>query len=374
MRYARKESAVGQSFDVIIVGGGPAGAAAALRLAMYGPELARRTLLLDAATFPREKLCGGGLVPESDRFLEHLGASPLQLGVPSVPVEEIRFEYPGGSSRLRSRRFFHVVHRRALDAALLGAVRSRGVEVCEGVRAERFERDADRIHVGTESGACFDARIVIGADGARSRVRRALVGSVRSDRFVALETLSPGHDGASGAASRTAVFDFHPAAAGLRGYAWDFPSLRDGEPWMNRGLAAAARSSGVPLLKLFEDTLAQRGIECAPGSIEGAGAPYYAPERPQGAECVLLAGDAVGIDPWFGEGISVALGTGILAAHAAARALAVGHFDFGDHATRIAESAVGWSLERKRRMAHVFYRAAAVPGGLAPFLGGEVAA
>jgi geranylgeranyl reductase family protein len=363
-----------QSFDVIIVGGGPAGAAAALQLAKYGTEIARRTLLLDAARFPREKLCGGGLVPESDRFLEHLGVSSAQLGVPSVPIEELRFEYPGGRSVVRSRRFFHVVHRRELDAALLGAVRSRGVEVCEGETAVRFQRSADGIRVGTAGGVCLEARIVIGADGARSPVRRALVGSVRSERFVALETLTPGHDGGPGASSRTAVFDFRPAATGLRGYAWDFPSLRGGEPWMNRGLAAGTRSSGIPLEKLFEETLAQRGIEPARGSIEGSGAPFYDPKRPQGAERVLLAGDAVGIDPWFGEGISVALGTGMLAAHAAAAALASGKFDFSDHARRVEESAVGWSLERKRKLADVFYRAAAVPGGLMPFLGGEAAA
>jgi geranylgeranyl reductase family protein len=365
---------VRERFDVIVVGGGPAGAAAALQLASYGSEIAQRTLLLDTASFPREKLCGGGLVPEADRFLEHLGVATAQLGVPSVPIEEIRFEYPGGASIVRSRRFFHVVHRRELDAALLRAVRSRGVAVREGDAAVSFERGSDRIRVDTASGAGLDARIVIGADGARSRVRRALVGAVRTDRFAALETLTPGHDGAREAGSRTAVFDFRPAELGLRGYAWDFPSLRGGEPWMNRGLVGATRSSATALRDLFQQSLAQRGIEPAPGSIEGAGAPFYDPERPQGALRVLLAGDAVGLDPWFGEGISVALGTGILAAHAAAAALASGDFDFADHSRRIEASAVGWSLERKRRVADVFYRAAAVPGGLSPLLGGEAAA
>jgi flavin-dependent dehydrogenase len=296
------------------------------------------------------------------------------MGVPSIPIEEIRFEYLGGHSVVDSRRFFHVVHRRVFDDALLRAAGSRGIEVRDGEAAVHFERECDRIQVGTKGGACLDARVVIGADGARSPVRRALVGSVRTERAVALETLTPGHDGPPDGSSRRAVFDFRPAATGLWGYAWHFPSLRDGAPWMNRGLAAGAWSNQVPLRELFERTLAERGVEPEPGAIQGAGAPLYDPERPQSAERVLLAGDAVGIDPWFGEGISVALGTGILAAHAAAAALEAGRFDFDDHARRIEESAVGWSLERKRKVAELFYRLAAVPGALAAFFGGEVAA
>jgi flavin-dependent dehydrogenase len=363
-----------RSFDVIIVGGGPAGAAAALQLAMYGPETARRTLLLEAESLPREKLCGGGLVRESDIFLEHLGVSTPKLGVPSVPIEEIRFEYRGGHSVVHSPRHFHVVHRLEFDAALVRAAGSRGIEVRDGEPAVYFERKKDRISIGTRSGICLDARVVIGADGARSSVRRALVGSVRCQRFVALETLTPGHDGDPDGESRIAVFDFRPAASGLWGYAWHFPSLRNGERWMNRGLAAGVRSSDAPLLELLKETLSGVGIEPERGAIQGAGAPCYDPKRRQSAERVLLAGDAVGIDPWFGEGISVALGTGILAAHAAATALKSHRFDFADHAENIWKSAVGDSLERKRRVAELFYPVAALSGDLGVFLGGKEAA
>lgn len=360
-----------QSFDVIIVGAGPAGSAAALQLSLYGPELARRTLLIDAQAFPRDKLCGGGVVPEADRFLAHLG---VDAAVPAVPIRAIRFEYHGGASVVRGRHFFRVVHREAFDQALLRAARERGVEVRDGIAVEYLVRERDRIRVGTRDGQELSARVVIGADGARSRVRRELVGCVRGDRFVALETLTPGHDVSGGGDSETAVFDFRPAATGLRGYAWDFPSLRRGERWMNRGLAAGARTSDAPLRQVFEAALGARGLEPQPHGIQGAGAPFYDPTRPQGAERVLLAGDAVGLDPWFGEGISVALGTGILAAHAAAGALDGERFAFADHARRIERSAVGWSLQRKRLIAERFYPVAGVRGGLGAFLGGEVAA
>jgi geranylgeranyl reductase family protein len=361
------------AFDVVIIGAGPAGSAAALRIARSSPDTARRTLLLDASQFPREKLCGGGLVPEADRFLAHLGADTGSLGVASVPIERIRFEYPGGRSLVESRRLFHVVHRSRFDAALLDAARKAGIEVHEGRSVTSLRRDSRRVVVAMRDGSEIDAAIVIGADGARSRVRRSLVGGVQGERFVALEALSPGHDGcvADDASSRTAVFDFRPTEAGVRGYAWDFPSLRNGAPWMNRGLAAGARSGDGSLIELFEHCLERRGLDPAEQEIQGAGAPFYDAARPQGSDRVLLAGDAVGIDPWFGEGISVALGTGILAANAAVDGLACGHLDFSSHAQRIRESAVGWSLERRGRVADAFYRVARIPGALAAFLGAE---
>jgi geranylgeranyl reductase family protein len=362
----RRAGSLNRSFDVVIVGAGPAGSAAALQLGRLG--LAARTLLIDARSFPRDKLCGGGLVPESDRLLAHLGVPPQ--AIPSVPIREVRFEYPGGHAVQRDKQFFRVVHRNVLDDVLAREARARGVEWRDGDAVTRLERDGGRIVITTVSGANLEARVAIGADGASSLVRRTLVGGVRSDRLVALEALTPGHDGAADADSPTAVFDFRPAATGVRGYSWDFPSLRHGEPWMNRGIVAAPRSSAAPLRSLFTDVLLERGVTCDAQQIQGAGASLYDADRPQSAERVLLAGDAVGIDPWFGEGISVALGTGIIAAHTAAEALASCHFAFGDYARRIEQSAVGWSLRRKQAIAGLFYPAARVPGGMAAFLGG----
>jgi geranylgeranyl reductase family protein len=351
-------------YDVIVVGAGPAGTATAIQLALNDPAVAKRTLVLDAAVFPREKLCGGGIVRESDRLLGHLG---VEVDVPSVPIHAIRFQYEGGSAVHRGANLFRVVQRAEFDHVLLSAAKLRGATVREGERVVRLVRERDCVCVETRSGS-YRARIVIGADGTRSVVRSSLVGPDRGERFVALGTLTPWNDGSDDDLN-TAVLDFRPVARGLRGYAWDFPSLRSGQRRMNRGLGGSRWPSGVSAGQLFAELLEARGVD--PGRFRplGGSAPLYDPESPQSAERVLLAGDAVGVDPWFGEGISVAIGTGILAAHAASEALAEGRFDFAGYRERVRESAVGWRLTRSRLLAEPFYEAAAKPRSLAPWFG-----
>src|SRR5437870_3050742 len=78
-------------YDVVIVGGGPAGVATALALTNRQPALAERLLILDRATFPRPKLCGGGVSQHAEDNLERLGA---RVEVPGVGVRRVKFILP----------------------------------------------------------------------------------------------------------------------------------------------------------------------------------------------------------------------------------------------------------------------------------------
>jgi geranylgeranyl reductase family protein len=330
---------VSARFDVIIVGAGPAGAAAALELARRRPHAAHRVLVLDRAIFPRHKLCGGGLVRRAEDFLVAL---EVDATVPSVVVDVILTRLGGRAQSQRQQRLFRVVRREELDFALLRAAAARGVVTREGEAVRALTRLPDAIGLTMSNGDRLLAAIVIGADGARSHVRRALlpqssIADVR--RFVALEILTPGHDDPN-----TARFDFSPIDAGLSGYAWHFPSLIHGAPYMNRGIAATGRTPGASLRTHFREHLSTCGIELDAHSVQGAFAPIYDPRRRVSAERVLLAGDAVGVDPFVGEGISGALGMGLLAGIYAARALQTARFDFSDYSDTIASSRIGTTM------------------------------
>src|SRR3989440_10226214 len=112
-----------QRFDVLVVGGGPAGSTTALRLAEAGASV----LLVDKARFPRDKPCGGGL---TTRAVKQCPVDPTPVVEEEVDVVELRFRYGDAVVRPARAPVILVTQRRRLDAFLLEAARERGVEVC----------------------------------------------------------------------------------------------------------------------------------------------------------------------------------------------------------------------------------------------------
>jgi geranylgeranyl reductase family protein len=337
---------------VVVVGGGPAGAAAAIRLAQVAPDLAPRTLVLDRAVFPRDKPCGGGIARITEDLLDML---EIRIDVPSVWIDELRFLHPAGETTYRRPNAFRVVRRRDFDAALLDVARSLGVVVHEGEAVRDLAREDDGIRIDTDV-ATYRADVIIGADGARSRVRRTFVTPHAGATFVALETTTPDAGAANGAHGTAAVFDFRAVPAGLHGYAWDFPCISAGLPAVNCGVGGIRWTPGHAPGSQLEARLAERGVAFAKQDAEGAAVPLYHPASAQSAPRVLLAGDAVGIDPLMGEGISVAIATGLMAGHVAANAVASGDVGFDDHARRIAGSPIGERLHRNWSISPWFYK------------------
>lgn len=343
-------------YSIIIVGAGPAGSAAAIHLANHAPELAARTLIIDKAVFPRKKLCGGGVTHHGMDLLRRLN---VPFNVPAYPVHAMRLVYKDREATFRWRDMFHVVQRDEFDTALLRCAQSRGVAVREGVAIKDIAQDQNGVTILTNSGE-LRAQVVIGADGANSVVRQKL-GLVRPDRISRLmEILTPVADAANTPEFRrnTAVFDFSPISRGVQGYYWDFPSMRNGSPMMNRGLFDSRVRGDRPRADLkpaLEKQLQDRGLEIRDWRLEGHPERWYDPNEPNSAQRVVLAGDAAGAEPWLGEGISHALNFGMVAADAVRDAFARGDFSFANYSRQVAHSPLGRRLRIKRFIAHYIY-------------------
>ena len=345
--------------DVAIVGAGPAGVSAALALRAMAPRA--RVMLLDAATFPREKPCGGAI---ARRGVEALASLGVPLRVPHVPLAsaELRGSAGGTAVALEGRRPLGVVVRRLeLDASLVQAARARGVEVNEGVRVRRVGAFAGGARLLETSAGRLRARRIIGADGATSLVSK----QVRSERGGPLPRVAAAVEAFTGAGTADPPqhrirYDFAipgTPRADVVGYAWDFPCrLATGEPGWNRGLYTLRPHDLSPLPARQRNLLATRGAaEAEPARTWPER--IYDERRPISAPGLFLAGEAIGANPLTGEGIAPAIESAIAAARWTARSLddgiGPGSWEPFTHAFR--RSILGRRLAFGGRLARMLY-------------------
>ncbi|HEV2309971.1 MAG TPA: NAD(P)/FAD-dependent oxidoreductase [Acidimicrobiia bacterium] len=302
--------------DLVVVGAGPAGTAAAMTARARGLDV----VVLDRATFPRDKTCGDGLTAAALRLLERLGVEVTRLPAASVRSVVVvgpdrwQVELPLPDAGLHAA----VVTRADLDAALVARAEALGVTVRAGVGVEGVEEDADGLVVRTVDGGTVHAPAVIAADGHYSSVRRA--------RGATAPDLGTWH----------AVRQYYDAVGDPRlwvifepdllpGYAWVFP-LPGGRANVGFGVLRRAGHDGHRLAALWPELLARDPMRQALGPRavpEGRHRAWPIPsvyDRARLADGrILYAGDAAGVvDPLTGEGIAQAIESGALAAEAVA--------------------------------------------------------
>ena len=299
-----------KAYDVLVVGMGPAGATAAYQLSRAGLSV----LGLDKATHPRYKVCGGGLSARIDRILEDDYKSVVEH-----TIYGIQFSYRGADplSLDCSSPIAYMVMRDRFDHFLVEKARRVGTEVQEDEPVTSCRQLAGGIEVTTDRGR-YQAKVLIGADGANSLVAQQLFPGRRSRRMATLESEIPIGSAPHYPGAGRALIDIGATPAG---YAWIFPKqerLSIGVGDLRGGLASPK--------KIFDRFVRdEKGL--APWKVPqpiGHPLPLFselseAKDSPDSVGLVsgraLLVGDAGHlVDPLFGEGIYYAVRSGQLAA------------------------------------------------------------
>lgn len=304
-------------YDAIVIGSGPAGAAAAITLARQGATV----LLADRADFPRPKLCGGLLTEKTLAVLTGLlGASEADLRATGVigrsagrylVLDRLAGRLGGGPVRPP----FRFVDRLAFDAVLRRRAAEAGAELLVD-RAVWCDPAAGLVRFA--SGRQARGRVIVGADGVNSVVRRAVPHAKarwRRGLAGAIE-ISLGPDQVPGAPATPLDFPVLYGGFVKSGYGWLFPAAT-GERLIV-GLCADP-APDLDLRRSFIDFLGHLGVpDPARLPLKGHPLPYGNFLRRPVAGRALLVGDAAGFaDPLLGEGIFYALASGRLAGRAA---------------------------------------------------------
>jgi geranylgeranyl reductase family protein len=299
-----------KSYDVVVIGAGPAGSAAARHARALGLSVA----VIDKAVFPRSKLCGALVSGRARKAMKRV------FGLETdhehfLYSRKVAFKWDGKHlARFRAPYDLTYTYRLDLDHRLLLEAIAAGAEDFQGVRVETIDEAARSLVLST--GETLHYGVLIGADGAASPVAKHLFGKafdVDKIGFAFEAEVAPGCDEDAVMSIDFRIVDW--------GYGWNFPK-RD------------TRTIGLGAIKGVDQDLKARmarylklqGVEADEVKIKGAYIPLgdYKPEPGRGA--VLLVGDAAGyVDPLTGEGIAYAIETGAEAAEAAALVLKAGN-------------------------------------------------
>jgi flavin-dependent dehydrogenase len=346
-------------YSIIIIGGGPSGLSTALHLQKIAPHLASHILILEKARYPRSKLCAGGLVIDAEVLLQRLGLDVRE--VPHVDAGKIHFDFEGRGLNFRmwKQHALRVIRRDEFDNWLAENTKSRGIEIREGITVKKIVPDKEGVTIGTDQ-ATFRSQIVIGADGSNGITRRSIFPNASSYTARVLEVLTPTQASSNFGEFRDgqAYFDFSPVPKNIAGYVWDFPTQVGGKPmrcWGIYDTNLLADQNRPHLKNPLAEGMARLGLDLCDYELKGHPIRWFSPENQMSVPRVLLVGDAVGADPLFGEGISMALAYGSLAAQEIGESFQRGDFSFNGYRSRVLRSALGQTLLARWVIANIIY-------------------
>ena len=315
-------------YDVLIIGAGPSGSNAAISYKNLNPNL--KVGLIDKSVFPRDKSCGDaigpGVISALKRFNNQhiLDNEPQVVSTTLYGPENIGIQNYIPEVKNKEDSIVYVIPRIDLDNRILNLAKDLDVDVFEGYSFVSFEKDSDnKLVVEIKNGdniTKLGTKILVGADGANSRVRKQLNVNTNSDwhKAIAIRAYIDSPNYLEIFKERTLMFEINVSAE--KGYAWAFPSKGN---LLNIGI-------GVPLnifkkekldinvlLQDFITQLTNRGVVVENIRDEKSYLLPFASSRPKFKNDinVALIGDASSmINPMSGEGIFYGMEAGYLLA------------------------------------------------------------
>ncbi|MHA1146347.1 MAG: geranylgeranyl reductase family protein [Candidatus Helarchaeota archaeon] len=302
------------SFDVIVIGAGPAGTTCAKILSEYDFSV----LILDHKRFPRVKTCGGALTPRVISrfpFIERFVNMPIFQGFLHSP------DFSASSSIQTTHPLGYMIRRVEFDQELVKLAQTRGATFLDGVNVMNIQRQPDKVFVETSEGK-FTGDVLVGADGVNGIVAKhcglnprwrtrdlgiALVSEISYDKDLLDSFYNP------------RPVHVHLGGGGAWGYAWMFVKREH----VNVGIGIQLtdkikyRLDMKSYLQEYISVLMNKGFlpRCSSYKIQGALVPLNKPLNKTFDDRILLIGDAAGfVNSLSGEGIYHAMVSGELAA------------------------------------------------------------
>ena len=317
-----------KKYDVLIIGAGPAGANAAISYKNLNPNLL--VGLVDKSIFPRDKSCGDAIGPGVISALKRFNNQHILEGEPQVVSttlygpDNIGIQNYIPQVKNKEDSIVYVIPRIDLDNRILNLAKESGVEVYEGYSFVDFTSNEDKslnVHIkNANENIEFNTKILVGADGANSRIRKKLNYKNNSDwhKAIAIRAYIDSPNYLEIFKERTLMFEINVSAE--KGYAWAFPSK---DNLLNIGI-------GVPVSIFKKDKLDMNTLlDNFVSELEGRGVivenirkqksyllPFASsrPKRDKGSNVALIGDASSMINPMSGEGIFYGMEAGYLLA------------------------------------------------------------
>ena len=331
-------------YDVIIIGAGPGGSATATFLAQKNFKV----LMLDRASFPRNKICGDGLPPRAVAALDRLGVLD-QVSAAGQHIDYFKLIAPNGKTMISSiteaaiekeNAYMLAIPRMVFDDILVKNAVACGAELIEGCKVVGVENNADGVVVKgvvNREPHAFHAKYAVIATGASMGLLKKL-GFLDKNNMP--EPIIAGRAYFENADHDSSVFNFHFNEVTLPGYGWIFP-LKDNKVNVGVGIMPGKSIQKHNIKSLFYDFAKRPYMKQVLVGATQLGEVQSYPIRTDFLTATvyqnrsLLVGEAAGLgNPLTGEGLDYAIECGEVAAHHLAKILAD-----GDDPARLADYA-----------------------------------